>query len=50
MEEAKIKKMREEKKKAKVWTTLKWFIIFLSSASLTSPFITLFNNSLMGAA
>lgn len=45
-----MKKLREEKKKAKVLTTLKWCIIFLSSASLTSPFITSFKNSVLGAA
>lgn len=50
MEEAKIKKMREEKKKAKVWNTLKWCIIFIRSTSLTSLFLTLFKNFLMGAA
>lgn len=47
MEEAKIKKMREEKKKAKVRTTLKRCMIFSRSTSLTSPFITLFKKNLL---
>lgn len=38
MEEAKMKKMREEKKKAKVWTTLKWYIIFLLHLSHKSVY------------
>lgn len=46
MEDVKIKKMREEKKKAKVFTT----IIFLSSTSLKRLFLIFFKNSVMGAA
>lgn len=46
MEDVKIKKMREEKKKAKVFTT----IIFLSSTSFKRLFLIFFLNSVMGAA